>query len=136
MKFFILFLLLMPCVSAVAVMPVELDLCRSNKVYVENNLDEPAEYIVYNNEERVFSFSLEPGKRRGVYITKEGDASIEEISTDTQDVINSVDIEVKGCGKNYLTTAVKAALIGLVVALFAGFAIFYFITRKKKLKKA
>lgn len=102
MKFLILFLLLIlivPSAGAVAVMPSEIDLCRNNKVYVENNLMETAEYIVYNNEEKVFSFSLEPGKRRGVYITKDGDASIEEISPGSTDVINSVDIEVKGCGK-------------------------------------
>jgi hypothetical protein len=102
MKYIFLFLLilLVPPVSAVAVMPSEIDLCRNNKVYVENNLDETAEYVVYNNEERVFSFSLEPGRRRGVYITKEGDASIEEISPESTDVINSVDIEVNGCEKN------------------------------------
>lgn len=134
MKYIFLFLLilLVPSVSAVAVMPSEIDLCGNNKVYVENNLMETAEYIVYNNEERVFSFPLEPGKRRGVYITKEGDASIEEISPGSTDVINSVNIDVKGCGNNLLTTAIKAALIGLVVALFTGFGVFYFITRKKK----
>lgn len=134
MKYIFIFLLflLVPSTEAVAVMPSEIDLCRNNKVYVENNLMEIAEYIVYNNDERVFSFSLEPGKRRGVYITEEGDASIEEISPESLDVINSIDIGVKGCGKNYLTDAVKAALIGLVIFLFSGFAIFYFITRKKK----
>jgi len=101
MKYLFLFLLflLVPSAGAVAVMPSEIDLCRNNKVYVENNLDSAAEYIVYNNEERVFSFSLEPGKRRGVYITKEGDASIEELSPESMDVINSIDIGVKGCGK-------------------------------------
>ncbi|MDD4877966.1 MAG: hypothetical protein PHO02_02930 [Candidatus Nanoarchaeia archaeon] len=125
----------MPFAEAVAVMPSQIDLCRNNKVYVENNLDETAEYVVYNNEERVFSFFLEPGKRRGVYITKEGDASIEEISPESTDVINSVDIEVRGCGNNFLTTAIKAVLIGLVATLFAGFAVFYFIARKKNGKR-
>ncbi|MFH1065630.1 MAG: hypothetical protein V1734_03960 [Nanoarchaeota archaeon] len=133
MKYLFLFLLLIvPYVQAVAVMPVELDMCRSNKVYVENNLDETAEYVVYNNEERVFSFSLEPGKRRGVYITKKGDASIEELSPESPDVINSIDINVKSCKKDYLTTAIKAAFVGVIIALFAGFGIFYFIARKKK----
>ena len=88
----------MPCVNAVAVMPSEI--CSEGKVYVENNLVETADYIVYNNDERVFSFSLEPGKRRGVYITEKGGASIEEISPESTDVINSVDIDVNGCEKN------------------------------------
>ncbi|MFA5887230.1 MAG: hypothetical protein WC852_00780 [Candidatus Nanoarchaeia archaeon] len=134
MKYVFLFLLflLVPYVSAVAVMPSQIDLCRNNKVYVENNLMETAEYIVYNNEERVFSFSLEPGKRRGLYITKEGDASIEEISPESTDVINSIDIGVKGCGKNYLTKTIKAAFVGLAFALFAGFGIFYWIAKKRR----
>ncbi len=118
MKYIFLFLLilLMPSVSAVAVMPSQIDLCRNNKVYVENNLMETAEYVVYNNEERVFSFSFEPGKRRGVYITKEGDASIEEISPESTDVINSVDIEVNGCEKNKKATALWW-LLGIPVLL-------------------
>lgn len=135
MKYFLLFLLLimaMPFVEAVAVMPIEINLCRNNKVYVENNLDETAEYVVYNNGERVFSFSLEPGKRRGVYITKEGDASIEELSPESLDVINSIDINVKGCGNKFLTTAIKVAFIILIVVIFLGFGIFYFVARKKK----
>lgn len=87
----------MPCVNAVAVMPSEI--CSEGKVYVENNLVETADYIVYNNDERVFSFSLEPGKRRGVYITEKGGASIEEISPESTDLINAVGINVKDCKK-------------------------------------
>lgn len=102
---FLFLLLLLPAASAISVMPSELDMCRSNKVYVENNLPETAQYDVYNNEELVFSFSLEPGKRRGVYITEEGSASIEERVPESQDVINSVEIDVKGCGKKGKATA-------------------------------
>ncbi|MDI6737390.1 MAG: hypothetical protein QME12_02630 [Nanoarchaeota archaeon] len=122
MRFFIFFLLLLlavPFAEAVAVMPSEIDLCRNNKVYVENNLNETAEYVVYNNDERVFSFSLEPGKRRGVYITKEGYASIEEISPESTDVINSVDIDVNGCEKNK-----KAAALWWLLGIPALFLMF------------
>ncbi|MBU2639062.1 MAG: hypothetical protein KJ955_08880 [Nanoarchaeota archaeon] len=133
MKYFFLFLLflLVPSAGAVAVMPIELDLCKSNKVYVENNLEETAQYIVYNNEERVFSFYLEPGKRRGVYITKKGDASIEETVPESMDVINSVEISVKPCGKDYLSKAVKAAFIGLAFTLVLGIILFYWIANRK-----
>lgn len=131
---FLFLILIADNANAVAVMPSSLDLCKSNKVYVENNLDGIAEYVVYNNEERVFSFSLEPGKRRGVYITGKGGASIEEIAPDTENVINSVDIEVKDCGKKFLTKAIKAAFVALASVVLLGSVIFYFATRKKKRK--
>lgn len=132
---FLFLVLLVQKANAVAVVPSYLDLCRSNKVYIENNLEGTAEYVVYNNEERVFSFFLEPGKRRGVYITKKGSASIEEIVPDTEDMINSVEIMVNGCGNRFLTNAVKAAFIGLVVVLFAGFGLFYWVAKRKNGKR-
>ncbi len=116
---FLLLILVLPNVNAVAVMPSEIDLCRGNKVYVENNLDEAAQYTVYNNKERVFSFYLEPEQRRGVYITKKGDASIEEISLESMDVVNSIEIEVRDCGKNK-----KAAMLWLLLGIPALFLIF------------
>ncbi|MBU2589446.1 MAG: hypothetical protein KKB39_01650 [Nanoarchaeota archaeon] len=132
MKYFFIFLLLMPITSAIAVWPESLEFNEQYKsITVYNNLQNETYYnlILKNIGADENNFKLKPNEQKRIELklkSNKAEVLIEEFYNENQNVINSIKLPLK------INFKIKNYNLYYILSSIALLIIILFITLKKK----
>lgn len=110
-KWILLFILLLPFTSALAVVPSHLDIKDYGELKIINTRDEEVMFKVTGAYEDEFTLNAKESKT--IIVENAGTITIEEIYGDK--LSNAVSIEVEKEGNNYLEISLGSLLVSLLV---------------------
>jgi len=135
MKYFFLFLLLMPVTSAIAVWPENVEFNQDYQtITIFNNLQNETHYhlILKNIKTKDINFKLLPNEQKRVELqlkSSKAEVHIEEYYNENQNVINTLKLPLK------INYKIKNYKIYYLIMIFILFFIIFITLKKKYLYK-